>query len=340
MPAKINSMFSLNEVPWHGQGVILDTPTDDEGAIVAAGLDWDVKMEPLYTQVRTPIGDDYLTETCEVRSHRAVIRGDSGACLGVVGKDYQPLQNSALFDVIRGLAAGQDLTWETAGALGDGQTVWALARLNSHVFSIAGDEVIPYMLASNGHVGNRAVVVMPTTVRVVCANTLAMADAAAAKEGARALARGWRLNHGKDLKLKLEDMVAAYRGTQLAIASTVEAWTYLAGKPLTDRAWRGIVAQCIEPWSPAKDNDEKTRANRIKLEARRTAELDALRESPTNRTKATAGTMFGALNAVTEWVDHHAGSDAARWGSAALGAGALTKGKAFAAAMAYSGTSE
>jgi len=66
-------------------------------------------------------------------------------------------------------------TLETAGSLRDGKIVWGLARLN-HSFNVTpGDRVEGYLLITSPHEVGKAITVRTTTVRVVCANTMAMA---------------------------------------------------------------------------------------------------------------------------------------------------------------------
>ena len=49
MPANIDTIAYYGKVPWHRQGRKLSNPATAEEAIQAAGLDWDVQLQPLYT---------------------------------------------------------------------------------------------------------------------------------------------------------------------------------------------------------------------------------------------------------------------------------------------------
>lgn len=94
--------------------------------------------------------------------------------LGVVSKDYSVLQNE---DLARGIDAISDKTgwlFETAGALGSGETIFVCLKTGTH--SIKGDEVDSYFLVSDGKAGNRSLKISVTPVRVVCQNTLLMSD--------------------------------------------------------------------------------------------------------------------------------------------------------------------
>ena len=49
MSANVESMFYVRETPWHGLGTKVITAPDSKGALIAAGLDWNVVQEPIYT---------------------------------------------------------------------------------------------------------------------------------------------------------------------------------------------------------------------------------------------------------------------------------------------------
>ena len=339
MSANVQTMFSLRERPWHGRGTVLNAPVSDADAIKAAGLDWEVELRELNFAKVTPLaGGDSITEHQPVPSHRAVVRSDTGKPLGVVGQGFRPLQNRAMFDVLRGIADAEPsakLTWETAGALGGGETAWAMARIEGLSLSIRGDESLPYMLVANGHVGNRRLRLLPTMTRVVCQNTMRAAldvQDAARKAGKRdTVSDGWAIGHNRQMEARLTDAVNAYRRTLAAINVTVEAWSFLAARPLSDPAWEQMMAIAMSP--AAAGEDEAARLRRLERNAERKVRLGQILASPTNQTKATAGTMFGAMNALTEWVDHEHGNAPGRWQSATFGAGAAMKAAAYETAM-------
>jgi len=49
MPANLESMFYVREVPWHGLGIRVEEALDSKEALTAAGLDWLVEQKPIYT---------------------------------------------------------------------------------------------------------------------------------------------------------------------------------------------------------------------------------------------------------------------------------------------------
>lgn len=94
--------------------------------------------------------------------------------LGIVSKGYSYLQNDELAAGIDAIAEKTGWKFETAGALGVGETVFVCLKTGKH--SILGDEVDSYFLVSDGKAANRALRISVTPVRVVCQNTLLASD--------------------------------------------------------------------------------------------------------------------------------------------------------------------
>ena len=49
MPAEVESMFSAKETPWHRIGNVTEGALTSSEAIVKAGLDWKVTLNPIFT---------------------------------------------------------------------------------------------------------------------------------------------------------------------------------------------------------------------------------------------------------------------------------------------------
>lgn len=162
-----------NGIPWHQLGVSVEGAQDGESMRKAAGLDWQVVKQPLFTI--PVVGTGYLA----VDSRVAIVRDTDNAVIGTVGATYQPIQNSELFDFADALlATGEVVKFETAGSLNGGRVVWALASVPERAITIDGDpqgQIMPYLVLSSGHDGLRALSAAFSPVRVVCQNTLNMA---------------------------------------------------------------------------------------------------------------------------------------------------------------------
>jgi len=164
-------MFSANQVtPWHGLGTIIEGTATSQEAIQLAKLDWQVRSAPMFAEVDAGIG--YNTE---ITTHVANIRTDTNAVVGIVSPKYQLFQNNEAFDFMDELVADGKIEFHTAGALRGGSRVWMLASLPRELFASEGDSIKPYVLLTNSHDGSGSLRITPTTVRVVCQNTLSLA---------------------------------------------------------------------------------------------------------------------------------------------------------------------
>jgi len=77
--------------------------------------------------------------------------------LGMVTSRYEILRNVEAFAFFDPLIDRGWASYEAAGALGDGQTVWAQVRLKDDMKVCAGDSIERYLLLRNHHNGEGAV---------------------------------------------------------------------------------------------------------------------------------------------------------------------------------------
>ena len=174
MPANLETMFYVREVPWHGLGVRVEEALDSKEALIAAGLDWGVIQKPIYTaDVICPSGQVYTSDSMLIPNYKANVRDIDSQVLGVVSDRYKIVQNEEAFAFTDALI-GEGVKYETAGSLQGGRKVWMLAKLPEK-YIIAGERIEPFIVFSNSHDGTAAIKVCMTPIRVVCQNTLNLA---------------------------------------------------------------------------------------------------------------------------------------------------------------------
>ena len=168
----VESMMYVGETPWHGLGRKIPDgkKLSVAEAIVAAKLDWQVELRPVYTEKADGNARSGILD------HFAVCRVSDNIFLGLVGTDYVPLQNKEALEWFQPFLDSNAATLETAGSLNGGKQVWALAKIRDGNKDVGkNDPVAHYILLSNAHGGAISVRVGFTPIRVVCNNTLMMA---------------------------------------------------------------------------------------------------------------------------------------------------------------------
>jgi phage/plasmid-like protein (TIGR03299 family) len=273
------AMFYHGETPWHRLGTKLENPATAAEAITAAGLDYQVELSPLATTSGTP-----------VPQRKAVIRTDSTVALGVVGNNYVPIQNHECFGFLDAVVSEAGLRYHTAGALGKGERIWMLAKLPGHLRVKSSDDITEkYLLLSNSHDGSSALRVFFTPIRVVCANTLAVAD---------------RRGHGQGIAIQhTGDLAAKVHEAQRVLGFAHRFYDDLQGQINRLASYYPTpnqIANYFEALYPDPTVGNTTRAQNIRETLHRLFEEGRGQDAYKVR-----GTAWAALNAVTEFVDHH-----------------------------------
>jgi phage/plasmid-like protein (TIGR03299 family) len=134
---------------------------------VTDDLSWAVEKRPLYFT-----GNDGQPVAWPEKV--AVVRNDTGRCLGVVSRDYETVQNSDLLSLLKPMVSEGLLTIENTGYLNHGSRVFAQACLNKE-YQVIGEEYKAYVTILNGHVGNASVAIGSTMTRVICGNSFTSA---------------------------------------------------------------------------------------------------------------------------------------------------------------------
>jgi len=183
-----DTMFSANGIrPWHGLGTVVQDAPNSEEAIRLANLGWDVIQEPVY-----------LKDGTEIPNLFANVRSDTHDTIGVVRDKYCISQNRDSFQFLDNIiqnSKGIECKYETAGSLFGGKKVFMLVRLPET--NLVGDKVENYLFLSNSHDGSSGLMAGITNVRVVCNNTLQMAE-----QGAQ---RVWKIRHSKNLLERVKE---------------------------------------------------------------------------------------------------------------------------------------
>lgn len=300
--------------PWHRLGTALDRPATAAEAIRQIGADFDVIPMPLFA--RLP-GD---REPIAVTSHVMNVRGDDFTPLGMVSGGYKVIQNREAFDFLDRVAEAGEIRYHTAGLLGTGERIWMLGKLKGDIrIGRTDDTVERYLLLYNSHDASSALRCLWTPIRVVCANTVS----AALKAGE---GMGITIRHTGDINAKVEAAQKALGIAGKFFRAFGEGAALLADHTPTREQLDGYF-RVLYP-DPEKTDPARAKATRMAL-------FGLFENGIGQDMPGVRGTSWAALNAVTEYVDHHTGSDERRrLESSWWGDGAKLKAKAFDAAIA------
>lgn len=322
----IETMAYAGETPWHLLGTALPPKQPIEVWARTAGMDWTIRETP----VRYMSEDAGSFEALKAFEEQKVLyRSDTKAALSVVSSRYQVVQPQAVLEFYRDLTEVSGFEMETAGVLKAGRKFWALARTGQHTVLKGADVVDGYLLLATSCDGTLATTVTPTTVRVVCHNTLTLAINGASSNAIR-------VPHNTSF-----DADAIKR--QLGIA--VSQWDGFMHrmKTLAERKVKGkesleyFLHVLCGPHAGQGDGQQSTPEQTVVPQARAVKRMQALYEGQGRGAELAAakGTAWGLLNAVTEYVDHErrARSREYRLDSAWFGQGAAIKQRALTHAL-------
>ncbi len=271
------AVFTVSQPPWHRLGITVSDAQTSAEAIKLAGLNWGVEQCPLFTR----------REGVEraVTGRVANVRADSGAVLGVVGTSYRVFQNQSAFDFFDAIVQERLAVFETAGALKNGRHVWMLARLPKTLRVAGEDEIRPYILLTNSHDGSRALRMIPTTIRVVCANTLNLAL------GRSSATEGLTVYHSECLEQRVTEARTKLGVITTRIDEFEQQVQALARRTMSRTALADYFTKLVE------DRAEDTQKRMLGMFL---ANLD----HHTNSLPGIRGTAWAAYNSVSQWADH------------------------------------
>lgn len=286
------SFFSVKEKPWHGLGkIVQDYPTSAE-ALQFAGLDFEVIKEDLYTTSFNDAGQA-IDFSNKVRTHFATIRKDTGNILGIVGKDYEVVQNKDAFAFFDAIVGGDGIQYETAGALGNGERVFITAKLPGYIRVGKEDLTEKYLFLSTSHDGFGSIMAAFTPIRIVCNNTLN----AALRNHTNAI----KIRHTPNVKQRLEDahkLMGISNNLSNELEFIFNHWSKIS---ITDRQVKKLIQMSLvqnkEALSKLQNGIDDEASAYYKNMC--TAAFEYTIGNETQQMATTRGTLYGAYNGIT-----------------------------------------
>lgn len=292
-----HSFFSVKEKAWHGLGQIVDQFPTSREAIRFAGLDFQVEKTALFTQPNSErmeaCEDTAIKKQIPVAGYYANMRTDNQTVLGVVGKDYQIVQNRDAFTFFDSIIGGDGIFYETAGALGKGERIFITAKLPDYIRVGEDDIIEKYLFLTTSHDGSGSITAAFTPVRIVCANTLN----AAMQNMTNVIKIRHTSNAQERLKLAHQAMGISNRFS-VEMEKVLNKWAKVR---ISDPQLKKLIEIAMAPNREVLGNLRDGKVNALSAQYVNIVEdvFEYALSNSTQQLPTTLGTVFGAYNAVT-----------------------------------------
>jgi phage/plasmid-like protein (TIGR03299 family) len=291
-----HSFFSVKEKAWHGLGQIVQDYPTSAAAIQHAGLDYTVEKRPLFTydndNMLQDVEGSMQIPQVAVPNYYATFRTDTQDVLGVVGKDYEVVQNKDAFTFFDAIV-DEGIMYETAGALGKGERIFITAKLPGYI-KVGNDDLIEkYLFLTTSHDGFGSITAAFTPIRIVCNNTLNAA--------LRNCSNSIKIRHTVNAKERLEQ---AYKVMGIAnklsedLEGIFDRWAKVI---ITDKSLKRLIQLAMVPNKEVLHNLQQGKQDELSTTFKNMCDsvYEYALSSTTQNTATTKETVFGAYNAVT-----------------------------------------
>ena len=289
------SMMYVGDVPWHGLGTYVENEVTAAAAIKLAGLDWESEKRELFIQGENEV-DGIPVIGQKVPDKFAVTRMTDNKILGVVGSDYEIIQNLDAFEFMDSIIGEGQAVYHTAGSLFGGRRIFMTVKLPGEI-SVGPDSIQKYLVLASGHDGSFALHVKWTPIRVVCWNTLN----AALEVGRNGKPRNSvSIRHTRNYKQNISEARELLQLTDYYYQQIEKCFNRLIDTQITVAGVKEFTEQLLPL---AKDDEGNEKASKY-IQTRRDEIVDLTYNGKGQDAAEVRGTRWAAYNAVTEFVDH------------------------------------
>jgi phage/plasmid-like protein (TIGR03299 family) len=291
------SFFSVKEKAWHGLGQIVDQYPTSREALQFAGLDYTVEKRALFTYDNENNSADADTgikiPELDVPNYYATVRTDNENVLGVVGKDYEVVQNIDAFSFFDSIVGGDGIQYETAGALGKGERIFITAKLPGYIKVGSDDCIEKYLFLTTSHDGYGSIMAAFTPIRIVCNNTLNAA--------LRNHSGSIKIRHTANAKERLEQahkLMGISDRLSVEMENIFNHWTKI---PVTDKQVNQLIQHTLVPNKDALQALQQGKQDECSTYYQNMCDnaLSYAMSNESQQLETTKGTLFGAYNGIT-----------------------------------------
>jgi len=257
-----------------------------EAALEASGMNWTAAFTPLFVE-----NVDSLGGMEPVASHRALVRSDNHAVLGVHKGQYSPVQIRDGFRGIQALLDSGDARVSRCGALQGGRKVFVECTLEQATGEVkVGDVIRTKLVFRNSFDGTTPVTACYWLERLRCFNGMTATETSTLFSG----------RHTASVHRSLEQWRTEFDARRAGLDKRIATWRGFARRRMNEAALRAYIREVL---SPGAGTDAEITVKGV----------DRIMELNETAPGADPGNLWGAVNAVTYWATHERGrSDDAR----------------------------
>lgn len=323
MSSLFEAGFCYQKPSWHGQETLLQhRPTLEEARLIAHN--WEPKYEALYRKnqaaidlaitdlrvaleegrlspaaLQAAIGDMLEKALPKVDEYSGVVRDDNNKLLHVANPEtFGLFPNKGLYDIAE-VFMGQGAVLETNGSVDEGRKVYLLCYLDEP-FKVPGDssETYPFLAIINAHDGSTSLRLLPTEIRIVCANTFHYAALLGETTGVQ-----YVFKHSASIADRVEEAKTALSQVRVQSSKYLELATELTGLTVDDESLKEFLVDFLP--SPEEHGEVISDRVRENIATARRAFKQIYLDSPT--CEGIRGTGYGLFQAAGEYLDHKRG---------------------------------
>jgi len=237
--------------------------------------------------------------------HKMLYRPDTNAILGIVGKDYHPIQNSTAMAFMDSIVQKNNFAYTSAVSKDGGAVTVVTAQSDRPDTIRKGDEVCREIKLINGFNGKVGFSVEFSVLRLVCTNGLVSSQC----ESVMRFKHTIKVQDRMAVALKVFDQSVEFH------EKFIQQSRILAEKAVDHLMVEKFIN---ELYTESKQNDTKR---------------EMIRDLAVNGKGNNGNTLWDLYNGVTEFVDHHYGKEESRDEYALFGAGHKLKEQAWDVAL-------
>lgn len=271
-----NNMWGLNSTGFTDKFLSVNQ------VLKESGCDYHVESQPIF-----------LNSGVEIPKHRANVRTDTGAVLGMTSNKYNILQNEEAFNFFQPFVDNKLAYIDNVGSILNGKITFIQAKVNQDIQEVTpGDGIENYIHIMNSFSGTTSVVVGYFPRRIFCSNQLPSLGAS----------RHLRVKHTKNMNISLDKIRNVMSIADAEFKCTIEDYRFLASKGVSKDTLKKYVNLVFKPVKEDEEEQGEVRESIVE-------KIEVIFENGRGA-KETPDSMYKLFNSVNEYLNYDIGRTA------------------------------